>query len=345
MGRLGDAMRDFWEGIGGFLSLGGRDLSNKCAILAHGVSVRSMEKQMSARLVELGRKAWTAGIPVSESLPVFDKLKGLEGAIGGKEEAATEVRGKIKELQDRRQEHLTHYQKKISEQLELKRPVDSEKTGLLAEVKRLRREYTATQKEIDLLAGKIELQSRRLKELKVTGGDQSEGYMREEIRQEIEFNERTGALKKEKISFLQNRLEEHSKRAEKVGTVVEQYERQITELRKSQKEGAEKFDEQLRQLHDSLRQIEGDIRRIRREMRPLFGELGLELQKRPFSGAGLEKIYSDIADLSREKEEHLVEIAKRRADSASIGLGIKLGFYGLILGLLVLLVVLFFLLL
>lgn len=336
MGRIGEAMRDFWEGIGGFLSLGGRDAANKFSIMSRGIRVRSIDKKIAAQRIELGKKAWEKKIPFSDSLPVADRIRNLESSAEGKHEAADEVRARIEELQGRRQEHLTHYQNKISEQLELKRPVDSEMTSMLAETKRLQRELSTTEREIKTLSGKIELQKNRLKEIEGQEGDQSAEYLRSEIQRELEFNDRTCSLKQEKVSFLKSRLDEHSRRAEKIKKVVDQYEEQIAELRKSQREGAAKIESSLRQLQSSLGQIEGDMRRINTEMHPLYGELGAELEKRPFSGSGLDSIYSEISRLGREKDDHLREIAKRRADSSSISIGIKLGFYGLIVALLTL---------
>jgi chromosome segregation ATPase len=338
MGRVGEAMKDFWEGVGGFLSLGGQDVANKFSILAGGAKVRAVEKAISAKMIELGRAAWDKGLQFSDSVPVIERIKSLETALRNKSESVQEIESRMKELEEQRRKHIAHYHGKISEQLELKRPVDTEKTSLLAEAKRLQRELSATQKEIENLSRKIELQSRKLEEIGNAEKDQSTEYLRAEIKQEIEFNQRTRELKQEKISFLKSRLDEHTRRAEKVNLVVEQYEKQIAELRSNEREGTQKTDSSIHRLQSSRSQIDRELQGIKNEMEPLFRELGMELQKRPFGGVGLESIYSDLNKLLQQKDEQLRHIAKRRADSASISFGIKLGFYGMIFGILALLI-------
>ncbi len=341
MGRFAEAIKDFWEGVGGFLSLGSRDLANRFEILARGIQVRRFNKSIVSLLVKLGRTAWEHRVSDAGTFPVIAKIESLQREVSKKKQAVDDVKARIEELQEQRRNHVTLYQKKISEQLKLKQPVDAEKTNLLVETKRLRRELTATQDEIGQLAKKLELQQGRLEELKGLEGEQGREYLRSEMRQEIEFNERSRSLKEEKVGFLEGILGEHTRRVEKVGKVLDEYERQIAELRRSQQEGTAQIDSSIRRLDDSRHQIEREIRRLAREMSPLFGDLGMELRSRNFEEACLQPVYAELNSLELDREEQLKVIAKRRSESASIGLGIKIGFYGMISAVLFLLVWMF----
>lgn len=342
MGRFAESMRDFWEGVGGFLSLGGRDMANKIASLVRGARVRKLEKAMAARQVELGRKAWSLKILTTDAFPVVDKIDSYERAIAAKQNAVEEFKARIGDQQKQRQEHLTLYQNKINEQMKQRQPVDEEFTGLLVEAKRLKRELALTQDDIISLERKHELQLKRLEQAKKENGEGSEEYVLSEIRHELQFIERSIVLKREKVAFLKVRLEEKSKSAERTGKVVAQYDNHIADLRKQQREGTAQFDASLHKLQINRHQIERDIRKLRREMSPLFGELGLELRRRTFDVPELAREYSEINALENEKERQKAEIDRRRSDSASIGFGIKLGFYGMILALVVLITWLLF---
>lgn len=336
MGRFAESMRDFWEGIGGFLSLGGRDLANKIGSLVRGIRVRNLEKAIAARQVELGRKAWSLKILTTDSFPVVDKIDSYDRGIAAKQNAIEELKARIGDQQKQKQNHLALYQNKINEQLKQRQPVDEEYTGLLVEAKRLKRELASTQDDIISLERKHELQSKRLEESKNEGGEGSEEYVLSEIRHEIQFVERSINLKREKVEFLKVRSEEKSQGAERTGKVVAQYDRHIADMRRQQREGTAQLDASLRKLDISRHQTERDIRKLRREMRPLFGELGLELRRRPFDVPELAREYAETNAIENEKERQRAEILRLRSDSASIGFGIKFGFYGMILLLLVL---------
>ena len=194
MGRFGEAMHGFWEGVGGFFYLGARDAANRIAILARSLRVRKIDKSTAAQMVQLGRKAWEERLLISESLPVVDRIQALEQAAEQKRNSADQLKDRIGELREQRREHVALYQKKINEQLKLKRPVDLEHTGLLIEIKRLRKEIDSTRSEIETLAKKIELQTKRIGELEKAGDESGGEYLISEMRGEIEFNERSRAL-------------------------------------------------------------------------------------------------------------------------------------------------------
>lgn len=336
MGRVGEAMRGFWEGVGGFFYLGARDAANRVAIMARGLRARRIDRSTAAQMVLLGRKAWEERLQISESIPVVDRIQALEQAAEQKRISADRLKDRVGELREQRREHVALYQRKTNEQLKLKRPIDLEHTGLLVEGKRLRRELASNRSEIDTLAKKIELQAKRLAELEKAGDEPGGEYLISEIRGEIEFNERSRALKIEKEGFLKSKSEELSRRAEKIGKVLLDYDAQIADLTRSHNEGASKIDASVRQLQSERGRIDRDVRRITSEMRPLFGELGIELSKRQFDHESLHPAYAELARLEKKRDDHLRAISKRRSDSAGIGFGIKFGFYGLILILLLL---------
>ena len=336
MGRVGEAMRGFWEGVGGFFYLGARDAANRVAIMARGLRARRIDRSTAAQMVLLGRKAWEERLQISESIPVVDRIQALEQAAEQKRISADRLKDRVGELREQRREHVALYQRKTNEQLKLKRPIDLEHTGLLVEGKRLRKEIASNRGEIKTLSNKIELQAKRLAELEKAGGEPGGEYLISEIRGEVEFNERSRALKIEKEGFLKSKSEELLRRAEKIGKVLHDYDAQIADLTRSHNEGASQIDASVRKLQDERSRIERDVRRITAEMRPLFGELGIELSKRQFDHESLHPVYAELARLEKKRDNHLRAISKRRSDSAGIGFGIKFGFYGLILILLLL---------
>ena len=341
MGRFVEAMRDFWEGVGGFLSLGFRDVGNRISLLVRSFVLRRCDKSLASQQIQLGRKAWDLRVLSSGSFAVVESVESLERAVSAKLEACNEVKSRVEELRQQRQDHIAIYQQKLTEQLKMKQPVDAEHTSQLLEVKRLRRELASTREQIAALENKHKLQTKRLEEFGDAKGEGSEEYIRTDIEHEIEYIVRSLALKREKADFLSVRLDEQAQGAERSGKVAAQFEAQIAELRKRQREGTAKYDVSLRKLEATRRRIERDIKRLRREMIPLFGELGAELRRRPFDHPELTKEYAEIARLEREREEQAREVARLRSDSASIGIGIKVGFYSLSLLLIVLIIWLF----
>jgi chromosome segregation ATPase len=173
MGGFAESMGDFWEGVAGFLTLGGRHFANKIGCLIRGIRVRNLDKKIALRQTELGRRAWSLHALSAETFPVVDKIDSFERAMAAKEEALEEVRARIENMQKQRQEHLALYQNKISEQLKQKQPVEDEYTGQLVEARRLKRELDSAKSDVKSLAGKLQLQKKRLEELVKTNGERS----------------------------------------------------------------------------------------------------------------------------------------------------------------------------
>ena len=330
MGEFGENVRDIWEGVVGFLALGCRDLGNRIGILVRSMALRRQDKAAAAQQLSLGRKAWNLHVLSIDAYPVVDKIDSIERSVMVKRESCEEIEQKAEDLRSQRKKHVAHYQKELTEQLRLRKPVDEEHHGQLVEVKRLQRELATTRNEIAEHGKKLELQGKRLAEVRDGDEERSSDYVRSEVEHEIEFIERSLQLKRERIDFLSLRLEEKTQSAERSGKVLAQFDALIADLRSRQREGAAKIDEALTKLDVSRRQIEREIRRLRREMTPLFGELGMELRRRRHEDPELAKEYAEIARIEKESENLAKEIAKLRSDSASIGPGVKIGFYGLI---------------
>ena len=330
MGEFGENVRDIWEGLVGFLTLGCRDFGNRLQILFRSFALRRQDKAAVAQQLSLGKKAWGLHVLSTDAYPVVDKIDSIERSVVVKREACDEIEAKAEDLRRQRREHVAHYQKELTEQLRVRKPVDAEHHEQLVEVKRLQRELATTKSEIAEHGNKLELQNKRLLSIGTGDEERSNDYIRSEVEHEIAFIERSLQLKRERVEFLALRLEEKIQGAERSGKVVAQFDTLIADLRQRQREGASKIDEALSKLETSCRQIEREIRRLRREMNPLFGELGMELRRRRHEDPELAKEYAEIARIERESENLSKEIARLRSDSASIGPGVKIGFYGMI---------------
>jgi chromosome segregation ATPase len=322
-------MEGFVESVKGFFILGSRDLADRVKLLMNSMKIDSLDGQIKERMRMIGREGWELGLTDTEQFPAAEKIQEFEAALKEKNGALEDVDKQIKQLQEQKKKHQAHYQKLLNEQLQIKQPVDEELTDLLVEIKRMRREAKAIEIEIKTLTNKLELQAKRKEELKKSSQESTQ-YLREEIESEIALNERFLALKRENLELLKPNTERCIKQADKVRKVITQYDQQIVEIRNTQRDMLNKDKKNISELQEMRYALLDQIRVVKAEMAPALQKLGGEITTRRIASKRLVEHYRVIDDLESNKEELIDQKQMLRKEIESIGPGIKLGFYSLI---------------
>jgi DNA repair exonuclease SbcCD ATPase subunit len=259
--------------------------------------------------------------------------------IAEKNGKITDVDAQIGRLQKQREKYVAHYRSQITEQLKIKKPVDTELTDLLVEVKRMKKELSRVLHDIKILEKKIDLQRKRVEELGKTEKE-SNKYLSAEISSEIELNLRSQSLKEEKVELLRQNIESAIERSNKIRRVIKQYDDQIAELRSGQRDVLNRIKSKTQDLQRTKAKVEGQIKKIRGEMEPVLAELGGAVKTRHVEADQLTEEYSTLERLEKDREIIRKEITRHKKDSGSIGLGIKFGYYALLIAVLALLALL-----
>ena len=322
-------MNEFLERTKAFFVQGNRDLINRIKIFSYHFQIRSVDKKIKERIRNLGRISWELGLAEGEAFPTTEELKKYEAVLKEKNENLAGLEKEMAQLHEQKEAHLAHYQKRLNEQLQLKRPVDDEMTDLLVEVKRMKKEIKGTQIEINTLKNKLEVQTTRLADLKKSNVESTK-YLQSEIDSEIELNNRFLELKHENLELLRKNIDKCTKRAEKVKLVISQYDQQILEIRTSQKEMVGKDKDNIARLHEMKVNLQDQIKRIKGEMAPLLERLGGEVTTRRVQSRQLIDHYKKIDALETRKDLVKEKSDIRKKENDSIGWAIKAGFYSLL---------------
>lgn len=328
-------MNGMLESIKGFFVLGSRDLINKIKIFTYVQKQNSIHRSIQKCCLCLGRDCWDLGLVDKESFPMAEKMLQYESLIAEKKRGVKEINEQIAELEDERDKNYKLYEKKIEGQLQLRAPVDSEYTDLTIEIKRLRKEMKGAEFEMSNLANKLEAQNKRMEELGARGGMETQRFLKDEISSEIGLSQRFASLKKENLELIRTNLGVYGGRAEKIKIVLNQYDSEINEIRLARRDMISRYKDQIQQLNATLREIESQIKSIRNDMSPVLKELGSALINRRVESDKLNSIYDEADQLEREKEVLQEKINIRRRESASISIGIKAGFYAVIVAVII----------
>jgi chromosome segregation ATPase len=337
-------MEDLFDSIKGFFTLGGRDLVNRFKLLSYARQESRALRSIRDAYISIGRTAWEKGMIDASVFPVVEQVRKFDLVVSDKQRHISEIEEKLAAEREKTGEHTAHYQKRLREQLQLKKPVDDELNALLIEIKRMKREMRETQGEWDALQKKIDAQRRRREDFSKETIESNE-YLRREVDAEIDLNIRAQTLKKEKVALLEANIETSAARAEKIRLVVTQYEQQIEDLHQSQRETQTKNREIVSGLMTQKSQLEQQISALENELAPVLEDLGRNLAMRQVGMVEMRVLYAQLHELERSRDEILAKRARRRKESDSIGIGIKAGFYTFLIGMLVLLVFLLTLLL
>ena len=328
-------MNGLLESIKGFFVLGSRDLINKIKIFSYVRKQNSIHRNIQKCCMCLGRDCWELGLVDKESFPMAEKMLQFESLIAEKKRGIKEIEEQIKEYEEQRDKNLEHYDKKLEEQLQQKSPVESEYTDLTIEIKRLKKEIKAAEFEMANLANKLEAQNKRMKELGSKGGMETQRILQEEIRSEIGLSHQFRTLKKENLELLKTNLGVYHNRAEKMKGILGQFDSEINDTRMARRDMLNRYRDQIQQLNATIREIDNQIKSIRGDMTPVLNDLGNALITRRIESEKLSSAYEEADQLEKQKDELQEKINIRRKESASIGVGIKAGFYGFIVAVLI----------
>lgn len=337
-------MEDLFESIKGFFTLGGRDLVNRFKLLAYARQEHRVSRTIREAYISIGRAAWEKGMIDATVFPVVEQVRKFDLVVSDKQRLIRDFEQKIAAEKEKGEEHTAHYQKRLREQLQLKKPVDDELHALLIEIKRMKREMRDAQAEADDLQKKIDVLRRRREDFSKETVESNE-YLRRELDAEIDLNSRSQVLKKEKVELLQRNIETSMARAEKIRLVVDQYQTQIDDLHQSQRETQNKNREVAAGLNLQKSQLEQQISALENELAPVLEDLGRNLVARQVGIGEMRTLYAQLHELERTRDEILAKRARRRKESDNIGIATKAGFYTFLIALLVLIVFLLTLLL
>ncbi len=303
-----------WESIAGFFVLGSRHLFNSLGVFSLKRQMKRIDRNKRVSLVNLGRKARDLKLVDAGVFPAVGKLQQYELALEEQQAELANLKNQINELSQQRRQYEAHYDNKLKQQFQLKRPVDDELTSLLGEIKRMRRELQSAQSESKTLTKKISLLQKRIEEL----GKSNQGsnqYIQTEIVSEIELNERSRELKIEKSELLRTHIEDCLKREENIRKVLQDYNAQISRIRVDQKDMIEKLKSKQRQLDDKRNKVDARIQLTHSEMTPTFEELGSEVAIRRVESEALLDIYSKLEALEREANKFNLTLSASPTES------------------------------
>jgi chromosome segregation ATPase len=320
-------IKSFFENIKGVFALGSRDLFNKFKMLGYARKIKSIKSQIRDLNRKLGQESWEKGFIDTQTFPSAENLEKYETLTAEKRAAIQEIEKELEELKDQRRGLLTHYQTKIKEQLDFKRPVEDEMSELLVEIKRVKREIKGAVHEMKTLQQKGELKKKRLEEIAGNHSESNE-YIKSEIESEYNLNKRFFVLKQENIDLLEKNQVSFEQRLEKVSSVINDYDDVIEQLKKDQKETMFKMRQNIQRLQERKLELEEQARLIKVEISPILEKLGEEVTMRRIQSEKLNDHYKRIDALDERLEVFREKRDKRRKECKSIGFGVKLGYYG-----------------
>lgn len=322
------------ESIKGFFVLGSRHFVDIIKVFSLGLESRKIDADLKEAVTTLGRKCWELNLLSPESHPVLKEIQKYEASIAEKKYSLENIVQEVTELRESRKQHLAHYESKLTEQLQLKRPVDEELTNLLVEIKRMKKEHAEVRFEIDNLGKKIQVQKEHLEKFQKSG-QESNRYLASELSSEIKLNERTLAIDTEKSGFLSANIEEGGKQADNIRKVVQQFENQIADLRTSERAVLDNIGQNIKKLMERKHGVEKQLSKIKHELRPILNALGRQVVNKRIESGLLNEKFKRIDDLESENDRVQQEITQLQSEINSISVPIKVGFYGLAIGIIV----------